>query len=283
MKNKLRNIIVAVCVLLSLAQVSLADLTIKIRIKEGPKPESQYTMRFKGSRQRNEYENVGKGWAFAWVFQCDKKQILGINYTKKQYFVNTLGMPGAIAFNEYQAPRPPLIPQKKLRHGGKVDQTVIITDTGERREMFGFVARHIKTSTVWEANPSCKQTKLREETDGWYIDLLYGVECSPDLSGLSNQPYGAPYSKCYEHYNKNRYEFHSQQTGEARFGFPLMRTRTLYGDQGKPFINYQEVVEVSAAELDQALFDVPAGFVQMPVRDYRPSLFDRVFSLLGKR
>lgn len=283
MKNKLRNTIVVACVLLSLPQVSLADLTIKIRIKEGPQPESQYAMRFKGRRQRNEYENVGKGRAFAWVFQCDKKQFLGINYTKKQYFVNTLGAIGAIAFNEYQVPMPPPIPRQKLRHGGRVDQTVTITDTGERREMFGFLARHIKTSTVWEANPSCKQTKLREETDGWYVDLLYGVECSPDLSGLSNQAYGAPYSKCYEYYNKNRYEFHSRQTGEARLGFPLMQTRKLYGDQGKPFINYQEVVEVSTAELDQALFDVPTGFVQVPVRDNRPSLLDRVFSLLGKR
>jgi len=284
-KNNLRNTIVAASLLFSLAQVSLADLTIKMKIKAGTQPESLHTMRFSGRRQRNEFENVGKGGAFAWVFQCDKKQVLGINYTKKQYFINALGLTasGAMAFNESQVPTPPQIPRQNVSHGGKVDQTVIITDTGERREMFGFLARHIKTSTVWEANPSCKQTKLREETDGWYIDLLYGVECSPDLSGLSNQAYGAPYSKCYEHYNKNRYEFQSRQTGEARFGFPLMLTRKVYGDQGKPFINYQEVVEVSTAELDQALFDVPTGFVQVPVRDYRPSLFDRVFSLLGKR
>jgi hypothetical protein len=282
-KNNLRNTIVAACVLLSMSQVSLADLTIKTKIKEGAGPESHSTMRFKGSRQLNEYENGGKGWAVAVVFQCDKKQLLWINYTKKQYSVNTLGMIGAIAFNEYQFPPPPQIPRPNVRHGGKVDQTVTVTDTGERREMFGFLARHITTSTVWEASPSCKQTKLREETDGWYIDLLYGVECSPDLSGLSNRAYGAPYSKCYEYYNKNRYEFQSRQTGEARFGFPLMLTRRVYGDQGKPFINYQEVVEVSTAELDQALFDVPAGFALMPVRDYKPSLFDRVFSFLGKR
>jgi hypothetical protein len=284
-KNNLRNTIVAAALLFSLPQVSLADLTIKMKIKEGAQPEARYTMRFNGRRQRNEIENAGKGGAFAWVFQCDKKQVLGINYTKKHNFINALGLTarGGIAFNESQVPTPPQIPRQKVRHGGKVDQTVIITDTGERREMFGFLARHIKTSTVWEANPSCKQTTLREESDGWYIDLLYGVECSPDLSGLSNQAYAVPYSKCYEHYNKNRYEFQSRQTGEARFGFPLMLTRKVYGDQGKPFINYQEVVEVSTTELDQTLFDVPAGFVQVPVRDYRPSFFDRVFSLLGRR
>ena len=281
MKSRFRRAVVAVGALLCLPQASFADLTIKIRIKERTRAESQYVMRFKGARQRNDHENMGKGSAFALVFQCDKKQILGINYTRKQYFVNALGMTGsgAIAFNESQLPPPPLTPLRNIRHGGKVTQTVTITDTGERREMFGFTARHIKTSVIWEANPSCKQTKLRSETDGWYIDLLYGVECSPDLSGFSNPGYLAPYSKCYEHYNKNKYEFQSKETGEARLGFPVTLRRTAYGDDGKPVVTEQEVVELSTSELDQALFEVPTGFVQMPVRDYRPSLIDRVLSI----
>lgn len=282
MKPSFVNIVTSVSVVLCLAQVSLADVTIKMKIKEGPNAEQLMTIRFKGRRQRNDFENTPKGGKFAWLYQCDKKQLVGINFTEKRSFVHALGFSGsgAVAFNESQfAPRPP----QNSRSGGKLTQTVIVTDTGERRELFGFLARRIKTSTIWDATPSCKQTKLREETDGWYIDLLYGVECSPDLSGFWNLSYLAPHSKCYEHYNKNKYEFHSRQTGEARFGFPLMLTRKVYGDQGKPFINYLEVVEVSTAELDQALFDAPAGFVQVPVRDYRPSLFDRVFSLLGRR
>jgi hypothetical protein len=282
MRSNLRNAIVVMSLLLLLPRVSLADLTIKMRIKEGAQAESHYTMRFKGNRQRNEYESARKSPTFAWLFQCDKRQFIGINITRQQFFINRLGrgLASAVAFNENQLP--PKLPVR-LHNRGTVNQTVVVTDTGERREMFGFTARHIKTATVWEANPSCKQTRLREETDGWYVDLLYGLECSPDLSGLSGQPYGAPYSKCYEHYNKHRYEFHSQTTGEARFGFPLIRTRKLYGDEGKPVINYQEVVELSTTELDQALFEVPPGFAQIPLRDSKPSLFDRVFSLIGRR
>jgi hypothetical protein len=280
MRSNLRNAVITISVLLLLPRVSLADLTIKMRIKEGTQSESRFTMRFKGNRQRNEYESVRKSPAFAWLFQCDKRQFVGINISRQEYFINRLARgSNAVAFNESQLP--PKLPVR-LHNRGTVNQTVIVTDTGERREMFGFTARHIKTATTWEANPACKQTKLREETDGWYVDLLYGVECSPDLSGLSGQPYGAPYSKCYEHYNKNRYEFHSQTTGEARFGFPLIRTRKLYGDRGKPIIYYQEVVELSTTELDQSLFEVPAGFTELPVRKSRPSLFDRVFSLIGR-
>jgi hypothetical protein len=280
MKSRFRKAVVAAGALLCLPQASFADLTIKIRVKEGTRAESQYVMRFKGARQRNDFEHVGKGSAFAWVFQCDKKQLLGINYTRKGYFVNALGMAGsgAMAFNESQLPTPPPTPLKNVRHGGKVTQTVTITDTGERRDMFGFSARHIRTSVIQEANPSCKQTKLRSETDGWYIDLLYGVECSPDLSGFSSQFHLAPYSKCDDHYNKNKYEFQSKQVGEARFGFPVKLRTTAYGDHGKPVITEQEVVELSTSELDQALFEVPPGFVQMTVRD-RPSLIDRVLSV----
>lgn len=284
MKKNFRNTIVAACLLLSVPAVSLADLTIKVKIKEGTRSESSFTMRFKGRRQRNEFD-LSKGGKFAWLFQCDKKQVIGINYTRKECFVNTFGVSGsaAIAFNEYQAPLPLQIPMQTGRYGGRVDQTVTVTDTGERREMFGFVARHIKTSTVWEANPACKQTKLRGETDGWYIDLLYGVECSPDLSGLSIRTYGAPYSKCYDYYNKKRYEFHSQQTGVGVFGFPLVLTEKAYGDDGKPLINYREVTELSQAELDPGLFEVPADFAQMQPRRYRPSLFERVFSFVHRR
>jgi hypothetical protein len=282
MRSNLRNAVITISVLVLLPRVTLGDLTIKVRLKEGTQPESRLTLRFKGNRQRNEYESVRKSPAFAWLFQCDKRQFVGLNITRQEYFVNRLARSGSsiLAFNESQLP--PKLPVR-LHNTGTVNQSVIVTDTGERREMFGFTARHIKTATIWEASPSCKQTKLREETDGWYVDLLYGLECSPDLSGLSGQPYAAPYSKCYEHYNKNRYEFHSQTTGEARFGFPLIRTRKVYDDQGKPVINYQEVVELSTTELDQSLFEVPAGFTEIPIRESRPSLLDRVFSLIGRR
>jgi hypothetical protein len=282
MRSNLRNLVITICVVLLLPRLALADLTIKMTIKEGTKTETHYTMRFKGNRQRDEYENERRGPAYVSIFQCDKKQVVGINLTRQQYFVNRLGWSTSslMAFNGSQLP--PTLPVR-LHYKGSVNQTVTVTDTGERREMFGFIARHIKTATTWDARPSCRQTKLREETDGWYIDLLYGVECSPDLSGLSSQAYAAPYSKCNEHYNKNRYEFHSQTNGEARFGFPLIKTRKVYSDQGKPLVSYQEVVELSKTELDQSLFEVPAGFAQIPIRENKPSLIDRVFSLIGRR
>lgn len=284
MRLRLVKTLISVTVVLCLPQVSLADLTIKMKIKEGAHAEHVMTMRFKGRRQLNEFEGL-RGAKFAWLYQCDKKQVVGINFAEKRSFVHSVGLTlnASMAFNE---PQLDPLPARNSRSGGKLTQTVIVTDTGERREMFGFQARRIKTSTIWEAAPACKQNRLRAETDGWYVDLLYGVECSADLSGFWNQAFVAPRSKCDEHYNKNKYEFENKQIGTARFGFPLLLTRKFYGDSGQPVINYEEVVELSTAELDQSLFEAPSDFVQTSdstSRDYRPTLFERVFSFMRRR
>jgi hypothetical protein len=273
---------VIVGVLLGLPQVTRADLAIKMKLKEGNGADHFMTLRFKGRRQRNDFDI--RGQKFAWVFQCDRKQVVGINFAERRSIVHGFGMTlnASMAFNVAQV-QPAA---RTAKGGGKVTQTVVVTDTGERREMFGFQARHIITSTTWKAEPACKQTKLRSETDGWYIDLLYGVECSADLSGFWNQPYLAPRSKCDEQFNKDKYEFQSEQIGTARFGFPVILTRKFYEDKGIPLINHEEVVELSTAELDQDLFEVPRDFTQKTVadsRDDRPTVLGRVFSFMRRR
>src|ERR1700687_1094757 len=137
MRSNLRTAVIIMSVIVLLPRVSLADLTIKVRMKEGTQPESHLTLHFKGNRQRNEYESVRKSPAFAWLFQCDKRQFIGINIARQEYFINRLGRggPSSVAFNENQLP--PKLPVR-LHSRGTVDQTVIVTDTGERREMFGF-------------------------------------------------------------------------------------------------------------------------------------------------
>jgi hypothetical protein len=47
-----------------------------------------------------------------------------------------------------------------------------VTDTGEKRELFGFAARHLKTVVVKEAGAdACNKRTEKVETDGWYIEL----------------------------------------------------------------------------------------------------------------
>ena len=55
------------------------------------------------------------------------------------------------------------------------------TDTGERQEMFGYKARHIKTTMMMESTPdACNQSHMKMEADGWYADLSAGFSCSDE-------------------------------------------------------------------------------------------------------
>jgi hypothetical protein len=120
--------------------------------------------------------------------------------------------------------------------------------------MFGFTARHVKSSMNIESSPdACNPVKQRMETDGWYIDLAYGIDCD---SGAGAAARWSPRGGC-----QDRTVFRRQ--GAARTGLPLMETTIMYGPDGKEmFSSTKEVIELSRAPLDAALFDVPAGYTE---------------------
>ena len=140
------------------------------------------------------------------------------------------------------------------RNGGVVTYSTTAVDTGERKEMFGFQARHVKTSMTIESSPdACNPLKMRMETDGWYIDFSYGLNCE-----TSHAPMGGPPARggCRDTVRFNR-------QGAARTGYALQETTTSYGPDGSvQFSSTKEVIELSREPLDAALFDVPAGYTE---------------------
>jgi hypothetical protein len=120
--------------------------------------------------------------------------------------------------------------------------------------MFGFNARHVKSSMTMESSPdACNQVKQRIETDGWYIDLNVGLDCR------SNRPPVAPnrmQGGCQD-------QVRSRRTGTGKVGYPLVETMTMYGPNGQvTFTTTKEVVDLSREPLDAALFDVPSGYTE---------------------
>ena len=72
-------------------------------------------------------------------------------------------------------------PEAPARKGGVITVSRTSTDTGERQEMFGYKARHIKTSMVMESSPdACNQSHMKMETDGWYADLSAAFSCGDE-------------------------------------------------------------------------------------------------------
>ena len=45
-----------------------------------------------------------------------------------------------------------------------------------------------------------------------------------------------------------------------KIGYPADVTMTMFDEKGKPFSMRQQILELSRAKLDQALFEIPAGY-----------------------
>jgi hypothetical protein len=146
-----------------------------------------------------------------------------------------------------------------VRKGGLVTSTVTTRDTGERKQMFGYTARHIITTMVTDSSPdACSPIKSKMEIDGWYIDAAFALDCDMSQAYKSYTPQTA--AGC-----QDRYE--TKQIGMAKKGFAVWEKTTMFGQDGaESFSTVNEVVEFSQATLDASLFDIPAGYRE--VKDF---------------
>jgi hypothetical protein len=223
------------------------DLKITYRTNTGGQSMESSTM-LKGARERSEMRNAHM--AIVTIVQCDLKRTIQLSENARKYVITPLqaGESSAVVASDAASS----VPAEPARSGGVVTYTTTSIDTGERKEMFGFTARHIKSSTITESSPdACNPFKQRTERDGWYIDFSYGLDCGQASSYAQTYPSAA--GGC-----RDRIQF--KQVGTARTGYPLMETTTIYGADGKAmFTSTKEVVELSREPLDAALFEVPIG------------------------
>ena len=214
---------------------------------------TQSTTMIKGKRERTETTISAGSYNMTTVniTQCDMRRTIQINDRARKYLITPMET-DAMTSNSPGATAAPA--SAGSRSGGVVTMTVNTVDTGERKEMFGFTARHLKRTTMMQSSPdACQQTKMKIETDGWYINLEYGLSCPNAQSGAG---YGGGATGC-----RDRYQY--KTTGPANIGYPLVETTTMYGDDGSVTTTMaKEVTEISRQMLDAALFDVPAGYTE---------------------
>jgi hypothetical protein len=226
-----------------------SDLKITYRTTTSGNSMEMTTM-LKGARERSEMK-LGYGRDIINITQCDLRRTVQISDSARKYVVTPMDTEnsttgGAVASTG---------PREPSTRGGVITYTTSAVDTGERKEMFGFQARHVKTSMQIESSPdACSPVKQRTETDGWYIDFSFGLNCerggAPEMARMPSQ------GGC-----RDRIRFNRQ--GAARTGYPLQETTTMYGPDGNVLVTTtKEVVELSREPLDAALFDVPAGYVE---------------------
>ena len=246
------RLIRVLCVLLCVQAVALADLKVTRKNGSGDYS-SQSTVYIKGQRQRTESP------AMTTIQQCDLHRTIQINDRTKMYFIQPDDASQASDASSPAAPAPQAPAQ--TRRGAVVTVTETIVDTGERKQMFGFNARHIKTTNVVDAPPeACNPGHTESESDGWYIDLAAGFSCDTDRPTPPPSRRARP--DCADQYRTRR-------TGAGRLGFPVM-VRTTYkrsgqgGDDamGGSFTSTLEATDISTVTLDPSLFEIPAGYQQ---------------------
>lgn len=138
-----------------------------------------------------------------------------------------------------------------------------VVDTGERKEIFGHIARHLITKEKRiGGSENCYCGNTESEIDGWYIDPETLPLPQRRKGGVAAHmvtfSVGGSGDRC-----SDKIEVH--RTGPDT-GFPLKETTTWLGkgaqtnNTAKAYSSTIEVVEFSEAPLEQALFRVPSDF-----------------------
>lgn len=238
-----------VLALLCSASMALADIKITTKSTAGGQSMTSTTY-IKGARQRTE------GLGYTSIYQCDLKRTIQINDKTRSYMIAPLG--------EKDGSRGTNPPQTGAgaRRGGVITYTTTIVDTGERKQMLGLTARHLKSKTVVAASEgACNSMNMEMESDGWYVDLPDALSCLTDGSAAPNFP---DQSDCVD-------EVRFKTVGTAKLGTPVMVTTTMKFNTGADSAamnipassSTQEVVDLSNVKLDAALFEIPAGYTEV--------------------
>lgn len=239
--------LISIFCLVVICGVANADTKVKIKQTSGGQTYENTTY-IKGKRQRSE----NNGGQMISVTQCDLRRNITIMPQMQAYMIQPFGG-DASATNTTNTPRPATQPGEVTK-GGVVTSTITTRDTGERKQMHGYTARHIITTMVMESSPdACSETKTKMEIDGWYIDAAFALDCDLSSAYQNYQPPANP-GGC-----RDRYQ--TKTIGAAKKGFPVWEKTTMFGPDGAvSFTTINEVIEFSQATLDPSLFDVPAGY-----------------------
>jgi hypothetical protein len=200
---------------------------------------TEYVM---GSNTRTEYRN-GAGDRYgplrAGIWNRDLRYRFDLDLEAKTYAAVPVDDRG-VAVNAKPLPIEAKLSGRTRRYH---IQTV---DTGERRGMFGYPARHVKTRRTLMIDPPGGPPQTESEIDGWYIDPPAAwLRLHPPQSGFAYVSGGERDAASFT------------ATGPRENGFPLMLRNLSAGYQEK-------VIELSEAALDPGLFEPPPDFKRVP-------------------
>ena len=231
---------------LSLAQQKAEDLHIKKSITVGGNFLSSTETSIKGARERT--LSQGPNGSSITVHQCDLKRSISLNEQVRTYLVtddpqDENALKAAALATGAAAPE---------AQGGKIIVTATITDTGERKTMYGYPARHLKAKVTQEPSAdACTQVRQSFDVDGWFADIGKEQSACATIAPPVQQGNG-----CSD-------KVISRRLGTGKLGYPLQETITVPSPDGGTMSIGIITSEVTKQSLPAELFDVPAGYRQV--------------------
>lgn len=222
------------------------DLHIKKNISVGGYVVSTTESSIKGARERS--VSQGPNGSTITLRQCDVRRTLTLNEEAQTYFVTSDPQDENAAKAAALATGAPIMEPA----GGKVTVTSTITDTGERKVLHGYQARHLKAKVVQESSQdACTQVRHSFEIDGWFADI------SKEQAGCATfAPAVQQGAGCHDIVVARR-------VGSGKLGYPLQEDITMPNPDGTTTTVTTRVSELSKQELPKEMFDVPAGYRQV--------------------
>jgi hypothetical protein len=238
---------------------NVPDLTITIHAttEAGGTKQSDVTTTLycKGALQREDH--VVERGVFAggrpmrgrFITQCDERRMVLLNDEAKTYAFQPLYDPS----DSFRRARRSL-PAAPIESTSTTDSV----DTGERRPIGPFVARHVLTSKRTEFRSS--STIRLEERDGWYVDLPVGCVDWAVRTELYDTTPGTPRGRMI-------------RRGNGRRGYPVIETTRMpagsYVRNAEPttavtVISRRELIDVSEYVLDATIDRHFSGFAVDP-------------------
>lgn len=232
--------------LLATIMAQAQDLHIKKSITVGGNFVSSAETSIKGARERT--VNQGPNGSTITLRQCDLKRTLTLNEQAQTYFVN----PDPEDENAAKAAALATGMPVAEGGGGKIVLTTTITDTGERKTLYGYSARHLKAKVVQEPSPdACTQVHQSFEIDGWFADI------SKEQAGCSSlAPPVQQSNGCND-------KVIAKRVGSGKPGYPIQENITMATADGSKTTVGIQFSEISKQQLPAEMFDVPAGYRQV--------------------
>jgi hypothetical protein len=250
-----------------------ANTEIKMTIRFGQAETSnEHTVYIAGDRKRMEFRNssgtknadgalqLTYGPRLVAITRCDLGQMFELNLDTSEY--TSAPYPPKPLTREQIEARGLQIPVTSEKPTLRIE--VNTTDTGERKEMFGHIARHVLTTSKQTPLEGSRSEPQETATDAWYIDLNQRLSCDPNWPERKHAHAYSLFSNGKQ--PREKVEFIS--TGEAQAGLALRSVTTSKMTYARPDGTRKHtesrtellVTELQEEPLDPALFEIPPGF-----------------------